>query len=425
MAAKGDHSGAAMRRIVLVGNFQFAALAGLYEQFVAVRTGEQVTHVPPPRRNEETAKVAIRQADVLVEQTGMPPGESVEGHERIAVPLVAAPFLWPFAGEPHPRNAAAGPTLRGPYTGEMGDRYLNRLIAEGVAPEAALARYRDLDVAREVDLDALLATGLAQQQARDAATGFRIAEAIEARFRAEPLFRSPNRPNARILRLLARQLFERLGARGDEIDRMQRATIHSPFPREALAVHPAVARHFGLRWAAPERRYPVLLEGAFTFDEYVLRYMRCEWNEALEPAMRLAHGEDLELAETRLRAALARTPQSGNGQNALRIVLARGERFVEALTAGERAVQADPGFTPYRIELANLLRRLGRLDEAEGHFRQAIAQEPGDPKPLLLLAQVLLQRGKPDAAAVFATNAMRFAPHSTAPRDLLRRLAGA
>ncbi|MDR3538211.1 MAG: WcbI family polysaccharide biosynthesis putative acetyltransferase [Acetobacteraceae bacterium] len=409
-----------MRRIVLIGDFQVHAMAGLFQRFVAIRTGDRLTYIPFHQRTEQPAQAAIRQADLLVEQVDTAPLPATDAAcPRVPIPRVSAAFLWPFAGQPHPRNAPHPFLPPGPYGGEAGDRYLNALIADGVTPEDALDRTLSLDVARQVDLDGLLEATLTRQRARDAASGYRIADAIAHHFRREPIFRSPNHPNARIARLLAAQLFHRLGAQPAEIARMAQATTRSPFPREELPVHPAVARHFGLRWAGPARRYRLLNEGDFTFRDFVLRYMRYEWNAALEEGLVLSRSADLAAAEGRLTEGLARSPGSAEGHNALRSVLVRQGRLAEALAAGARAVAADPGFAAYRVELANVLRRAGRMEEAEGEYRAAVALDPANATAMALLAQVLVQQGRHEEAAAAVTDALEVEPYAPALRGML------
>jgi hypothetical protein len=73
---------------------------------------------------------------------------SLGSAERHFVPLLAGGFLWPFAGQPHPRNESFWFMPSGPYDGEMGDSYLNRLIDKGASPPEAVAQYLTLDVGR-------------------------------------------------------------------------------------------------------------------------------------------------------------------------------------------------------------------------------------------------------------------------------------
>ncbi len=53
-----------------------------------------------------------------------------------------------------------------------------------------------------------------------------------------------------------------------------------------------------------------------------------------------------------------------------------------------------------RLRLAEVLLRLGRLDEAEGHFRLLLKKNPRHARALLGLARLAWQRGKPQEALV-------------------------
>ena len=53
------------------------------------------------------------------------------------------------------------------------------------------------------------------------------------------------------------------------------------------------------------------------------------------------------------------------------------ERYREARSAFERALEADPGYAPAWTELANLHARLGRLPEAIEAYERALAADPG------------------------------------------------
>ena len=123
-----------------------------------------------------------------------------------------------------------------------------------------------------------------RQRSRDEASGFNIAGVIEDHFRTEQVFLSPYHPNLRVAMALATQLFEQLGAERQDIDRLLCRTRVTPFPKGELPIHPASPSIFGLDFIAPDRRYRFMNEGLFTFREYALRYMRYEWNAALEEA---------------------------------------------------------------------------------------------------------------------------------------------
>jgi hypothetical protein len=301
------------RRIVLIGNCQMQAMMQLYQRFVAGRTGDRLRHVPSYADLTDDGRKAIEEADVVVEQLlDLKPKADTDGLStataRLYIPMVTAAFLWPFAGQPHPKNAACPFLTGGPYGGEASDSYLNRLILSGTDPEEAVETYVNLDVRKRVNLDRLFELVMDRQRSRDEATGYDIAGVIEGHFRTEQIFLSPYHPNTRVSIALATRFFEQLGADRADIERMRAQTNITPFPKGELPVHPAVARHFGLTYVTPDRRYRFMNEGLFTFREYALRYMRYEWNDALEEGMSLTHNRDYGPAMARLRQGLERSP---------------------------------------------------------------------------------------------------------------------
>ena len=403
------------RRIVLIGNCQVQAMAGLYKRFVAKRSGDIVEHVPSYQDLTDEHRVTIRAADIVVEQLfDLKPQADTDAVStttpRIFIPMVTAAFLWPFAGSPHPKNAGTPYLAGGPYGGEAADSYLNRLILSGTDPDQAVETYADLDVNSRVNLDRLFEIVMDRQRSRDEAAGYRIAEIIEQHFRTEQIFLSPYHPNVRIATALADQLFAQLGAGPDEIDRMRDCTRITPFPKGELPFHPSVCRHFGLDFVAPGRRYRFLNEGLFTFHEYALRYMRYEWNDALAEGMHLSQNGDIAGAHDRLTVAVARSPLSAEAHNALSHVFNRRGARDEAIAMMRRAVELEPEWASYHANLGNVLRGTGRIDEALDELRRAVALDPVEPHYLVLLSHLLRQLGSIDSACDSVREAVRLDP---------------
>jgi hypothetical protein len=186
------------KRIVFIGNCQAFALGQLYRAFFANDRDETV-HVLADVdlvRNEDNAGVnehlaLIAGADVVIEQVlaWRPPiDEAVRRARRhYRFPMVTGWFLWPFAGDAHPRNGECRlPGFEGPYPDEYGDSFLNRKLAEAANPEAAVADYLHLDVARAAHLDRRFEILLDQQRQRDADTDFALAAVITCGFQCIP-----------------------------------------------------------------------------------------------------------------------------------------------------------------------------------------------------------------------------------------------
>lgn len=405
------------RHIVLIGNCQVQAMAGLYKRFVARRSGDVVEHVPSYQDLTEENRAAIERADLVVEQLfdlkQQADTDAVSTTTpRLFIPMVTAAFLWPFAGSPHPKNAGTPYLAGGPYGGEAADSYLNRLILSDTDPEQAVETYVNLDVNSRLNLDRLFEIVMDRQRSRDDAAGYRIADIMQQHFRSEQIFLSPYHPNVRIATALASQLFEQLGAEPDEIDRMRHCTRVTPFPKGELPFHPGVCRHFGLDFVTPDRRYRFMNEGMFTFREYALRYMRYEWNDALAEGMYLSQNGDIAAANERLTAAVQRSPLSAEAHNALGHVLNQQGARDQAIAAVRRAIELEPDAAGYRANLGNLLRQAGQLDEALTQLRRAVAADPVEPHYRVLLGHLLRQRGDVEAACDTVREAIRLDPHA-------------
>ncbi len=73
--------------------------------------------------------------------------------------------------------------------------------------------------------------------------------------------------------------------------------------------------------------------------------------------------------------------------------LVAGQRFDEAVEAYERALVLDPGSLDATVNLAAVLRDMGRLTEAEAILRQALGRFPDEPDLHWNLSLVLLTKG--------------------------------
>ncbi|MFO1026674.1 MAG: WcbI family polysaccharide biosynthesis putative acetyltransferase [Acetobacteraceae bacterium] len=405
------------RLIVAVGNCQVAAMAGLFRKFSAARTGDRIEAIASYQDLSAEALDMIGQADVLIEQIlDVAPKADVVGipatAQRLYIPSVSASFLWPFAGQAHPRNFVPSFMTVGPYGGEAGDSMLNRFIAAGTDPEQAVETYMALDARARINLDRLFELVMDRQRSRDATAGYRTADTIESYFRTEQIFLSPFHPNLRVALSLATQFFQQLGASQDDIDRLHRYTRVAPFPRDELPIHPSVAKHFDLTWALPDKRYRFMNEGSFTAREYALRYIHFTWNEPLEEGLALIRSGTTEAAEEKLKAGLALSPQSASAHASLaRLYATRPADRGAAYAAIRRAVELEPDSAAYLGMLGNFLREDGVADEAEPILRRALAAAPEDSYYYLILAILLRQIGRHREACDLMQQATEIEPY--------------
>ncbi len=405
-----------MKRIAMIGNCQIEAMAGLYQRFVSTKTGDVVDYIRSYEDLSDDDCTAIQQADVIVEQL-FDLKQKVDianidaSAPRVYVPFVTAGFLWPFAGSPHPRNPSRPDLLAGPYGGEASDSYLNRLVLAGVDPDEAVDQYLRLDVAKHTNLDRLYELVIDRQRSRDSASEFDNVTEIERYFRVEPIFLSPYHPNARIACHLADQLFQRLGVDRADIDRMRRGTTITPFPKGELPIHPSVARHFGLEFVSPDRRYRFMNEGSFTFEQFARRYMKLEWNEPLEEGLSLSRRGELDAAAERLTEALAIGPKSAAAHHGLCHVLMQQGQLDRAINEALSAVLLEPDDVAYRVSLGHVLQKANALDEAEHQLRAAVALAPNEPHYYMVLAHHLRHCQRTGEAIALLRQALEIDPY--------------
>ena len=113
----------------------------------------------------------------------------------------------------------------------------------------------------------------------------------------------------------------------------------------------------------------------------------------------LAHGQDLltagrealergeyAQAERLFREQVAKTPQSAEALSNLGTVLAREQKFDEAIKTYERALRADPKLTGVYFNLGVAYFKAGRYQAAVTPFEMFLKSQPKDPRARQLLA---------------------------------------
>ena len=406
-----------MARIVFVGNCQARAVRNAYENFVSPWTGDTATFVDAYEFAPARATEILHGADVVVGQvaefrSNIDIDTVPASVRKLKIPVVSGGFLWPFGGQPHPRTISLPYMPLGPYSAEIGDSYLNRLINKGMDPEEAFERYLNLDIHKTVNLDRLLELNLEKQRNRDTLTDFRVGDIIEKYFRDERLFLTPYHPNLRVARYLIKETFRKLGVEQAAIDRMESCLTTPPFPRLENPIHPSVQRHFGLKYAGADQRYRYHSEGTFTFAEYVKRYLRFDWNQPLEEAFVLSREKKHEQAVVRFKHALELSPNSSDGYLGLSGVLDRLGRTAEAIAAARMAVELEPDNAPALRHLGILLGRSDQLGEAERLLRKAVSLLPGSGEYLVALSQVLRRQQRIEQAISLARQAVEMEPRN-------------
>lgn len=297
---------------VFVGGPAMQALARFARMHINTRLA---THLMPLRTPSGARVWPDGTAIVVMEVDDrfdpVPKAELPVGARVLRFPALTADFLWPFAGQPHPLNRGRFSLRGGPYPGELGDRYLDRLKSEWLDDEEVVRRYLALDLG-ETGLDRRLEARLATLRRLDKQCGTSMADVVEPGFRTEWLFATRNRPAPALLRHYAMRLSQFLGLGTPE----EKSLAQIDAPRVYAPLHPSVIRHFELPYVTPETTYPINDEGRFTFEEHCRRYLSFTWNERLHRGLRQA-ASDPAAALADLEAGLAISPGSERGRQAL------------------------------------------------------------------------------------------------------------
>ena len=350
------------RTIVFVGNCQLGTLTNLYNRVVAPDSDATAIWFASYEDASPEQLRVIAEADIVVRQVqDFAPriGDFATDAAVQLVPHVTAAFLWPCTGQAHPKNQPHRYSdASGPYSAELSDSFLNRMILDGVEPDEAAAKFMAADIATLRKAGRMREILMQKQRSRDLMCGYRFADFIEARFQSERLFRSPNHPDIPLSILLATEVFGRLGIDNAILERIQAEPPDQLFPPSETPIHPSVIAHFGLSWADADTRYRYFDEGRFTCAEYALRYMRYEWNPLLSEGYELARNGQCDAAIETLQRAIALSPRSANGRSVLADQLALKGRLAEAAAVAEAAAGLDPENAHFRNRLAYLTSRL-------------------------------------------------------------------
>lgn len=159
----------------------------------------------------------------------------------------------------------------------FGDVQLDYLTDQGLEPAEAVHVSLKTDVAALYDLDGLLAESQAVERRREAGAVMSVVDYVESRWRERQLFATVNHPGPELMTLVANAVLDRLDFPSLPPDRAEALAAAGDLacdPHFELPIHPGVARHFGLTFAGPDRRYPAYGK-SLTWREYALCYVDC------------------------------------------------------------------------------------------------------------------------------------------------------
>ena len=353
--------------IVFAGNCQAYSTYCVFRDHLADALGHEVDWVDAWNEHRlDDWKRLLAAADIVVVQhftgeTRVSIAALCAGKRQIGFPDVRGSFLWPYGNVPHVHNPTPPFKGGGPYDPEVGDAYLNGLIEREVGDREALDRYLDHDIVRAAHVDRVLELSLDAQRGRDRATGFAIADFIEDRFRHERLFTTQGHPTLPLFKVVAAEIYARLGADASIIEKALAQLETAPFePWHEAPLHPQMVSHLQLSYGGPDFPYNHVQEGAFTFAERVVRYMNTDWSPDLHRGIHLAWQNDLPGALHYIGIGLVSAPRSAHGFFSLANVLKRMNRFDEAGEAAREAVRIEPSYRQFAAELEHIESLAGR-----------------------------------------------------------------
>jgi len=463
-----------MRKIVFLGNCQGRRLQVLFDDEFRAITGDTTDFVVSYEPFTDRVREILLAADIIVAQA-IDSEHSVNidtldlRAEIILYPNITGAFLWPFSGDAHILNEKLPHFHDGPYGREYGDRWLNRKIKQGAQPADIIREYLELDVPKVTRLDRMYELLIERGYQRDVRTGFAATEIIEREFRDNRLFLTPANLELPLFVHVARIVYDRLGVPASEVERVLAGLWRTPFPLIDLPIHPAVARHFGLKYIDETTRYRTAAGELLSFVEWVERYVRYEWNDPLlrgtvRAGQIRVNGSEVDDTIALLRQGLAQSPSptqgSAGGYAGLgHLLLLKGDTDA-AFQAMQQAEACDPTNPQLAVNVAHQLAERGDLDAAERRLRdladvwphysvgwarlahifarrgngpnalsaiqRAVALSPRDVSILTLRAHLLHRFGNAEDAAKACDMALAAAPRDAAlPASLARICAGA
>lgn len=355
----------------------------LYRRYVQPYSGAEISHIQSyGPRSEEATRRSLLSADMVALQVQDFGGKAdkivfPEGLPVHRFPVVAGNFLWPFTGRERPGNQPMFGLGAGPFPGQMGDSYLNRLILAGRDIQLAASEYTALDVSTVVDLDRMFQIVMSKQRRLDQELGYGVESLMNEHLRSEPLFRTSLHPTARIVVHLAVTLFRKMGVDEAILNRIERLQKNPGLPPPECPIHPSIARHFGLNYINETTTYRFLNEGRYTFSEWVTRYLAGDWNQTLAEGMDYRRKKrPFDATQELLERGLALSPGSGPGWGALSATLIGQGRMQEAISAARKAVECEPDEATSHAHLSGLLFQSGDAQGAAQSCRAAFDLDP-------------------------------------------------
>jgi Flp pilus assembly protein TadD len=127
-------------------------------------------------------------------------------------------------------------------------------------------------------------------------------------------------------------------------------------------------------------------------------------------------------AERALRELLRLSTNSTKGLAQLAVALLGQKRFADAIPVLEEALKSKPTWRELHSNLGYACVQLGRAEDAESHYRHALARDPNHVPSRMALGELLLRRGESTQARQVLQEAAKLAPADPRVQALLKKL---
>lgn len=356
-------------RIAVIGNCHADIVAQSVRAAIRDQTAD-CRHIISYKTISDTDRAFVEAADrILIQITDFKPDQAISAliarkSDMIGrFPLIAASFLYPGAGKPHPKAAASRSFFcpSGYYEGQLSERLLIDLMQAHAdePPEAIVERYLAHDYAATLDLDRLFEINRLKMRRIGEAAGLDVWPLVERRFRDIPLFWTYLHPSGDLLRPIARHALNQLnlGLTPATIE-VAIGEIKEPLGFSHMPLHPSIVRHFGIEWAGPAYRYRLMPDGRFTAAEFAIRFITFAHDAPLRQAVFDVHRHvGVDAAVKVLEAARSRSPDNGDVLINLAIGFWKLGQLNPAIEATTAALELDPTQTEWVRFLCILLRQ--------------------------------------------------------------------
>ncbi|NDV26615.1 WcbI family polysaccharide biosynthesis putative acetyltransferase [Desulfovibrio sp. JC010] len=155
------------------------------------------------------------------------------------------------------------------------DIFLDSLLDRDLSESQVLHLFMNTRLTNIYDFKEIMDSSEQIERDKEQQTPVRYVDWVLENYRQKPVFKTINHPNTELLIITANTLLEELGM--DRLPENKLENFPPPFPEFEQPIHPQVAEYLGLEFGGPEQRYHVY--GAeLTFEEYVMRYIKCRRN---------------------------------------------------------------------------------------------------------------------------------------------------